>query len=108
MGFKGFDRMKNAMDKVQDLQDKAPTQEDYEKAWENAKKNPKSAPKFIDGMPPKETSDVKKGLEQGLKAMDGKGLGKALGMKKGGMVKSSASKRADGCAIRGKTKGRIV
>ena len=30
------------------------------------------------------------------------------GMKKGGMVRSSASKRADGCAIRGKTKGRMV
>lgn len=29
------------------------------------------------------------------------------GMKKGGKV-SSASKRADGCAVRGKTKGRIV
>jgi len=27
---------------------------------------------------------------------------------KGGMIKSSASKRADGCAIRGKTKGRMV
>ena len=30
-----------------------------------------------------------------------------IGAKKGGMM-SSASKRADGCAIRGKTKGRIV
>lgn len=30
------------------------------------------------------------------------------GMKAGGMVKSSASKRADGCAIRGKTRGRIM
>jgi len=29
------------------------------------------------------------------------------GMKKGGSV-SSASKRADGCAIKGKTRGRIV
>jgi hypothetical protein len=29
------------------------------------------------------------------------------GMKKGGSVKSSASKRADGCAIRGKTKGKM-
>ena len=28
--------------------------------------------------------------------------------KKGGSVKSSASSRADGCAIRGKTKGRMV
>jgi hypothetical protein len=32
---------------------------------------------------------------------------KAKGMKAGGKV-SSASKRADGCAIRGKTKGRMV
>ena len=31
----------------------------------------------------------------------------AMGMKKGGSV-SSASKRADGCAQRGKTKGRMV
>jgi hypothetical protein len=32
-------------------------------------------------------------------------INKALGMKKGGRVKvSSASKRADGCAIRGKTR----
>lgn len=30
------------------------------------------------------------------------------GMKKGGSVKSSASKRADGCASRGKTRGRMV
>jgi hypothetical protein len=30
------------------------------------------------------------------------------GMKKGGNVASSASKRADGCAVRGKTRGRIV
>ena len=27
---------------------------------------------------------------------------------KGGMIRSSASKRADGCAIRGKTKGKMV
>jgi hypothetical protein len=32
---------------------------------------------------------------------------KALGMKAGGKV-SSASSRADGCAIKGKTKGRMV
>ena len=30
------------------------------------------------------------------------------GMKKGGSVKSSASSRGDGCAQRGKTKGRMV
>jgi hypothetical protein len=33
----------------------------------------------------------------------------AQGMKKGGKVKmSSASKRADGCATKGKTRGRMV
>ena len=26
----------------------------------------------------------------------------------GGVIKSSASKRADGCAVRGKTKGRMI
>jgi hypothetical protein len=37
----------------------------------------------------------------------GAGLGKRMGMKKGGKV-SSASKRADGCAVKGKTKGKMV
>ena len=32
---------------------------------------------------------------------------KELGMKKGGMV-GSASKRADGCAVKGKTRGKMV
>ena len=33
----------------------------------------------------------------------------AQGMKKGGRVKmSSASKRADGCAVKGKTRGKMV
>ena len=31
-----------------------------------------------------------------------------MGFKKGGSVKSSASKRADGCAQRGKTRGKMV
>jgi len=30
------------------------------------------------------------------------------GMKSGGAVKSSASKRADGCAVKGKTRGRMI
>ena len=35
------------------------------------------------------------------------GLGRRMGMKKGGKV-SSASKRADGIAVKGKTKGKMV
>ena len=34
-------------------------------------------------------------------------MGNVTGMKKGGLV-SSASKRADGCCVKGKTKGRMV
>lgn len=37
-----------------------------------------------------------------------KDIRSAMGMKKGGSVKSSASKRGDGIASKGKTKGRFV
>ena len=43
--------------------------------------------------------------EQNIPAVDT--MGNVTGMKKGGKV-SSASKRADGCAIKGKTRGRMV
>ena len=43
--------------------------------------------------------------EQNIPAVDV--MGNVTGMKKGGKV-SSASKRADGCAIRGKTKGTMA
>jgi hypothetical protein len=54
----------------------------------------------------------KKMREQMGKAYD-KAREQSLGapekkMAKGGSVKSSASRRADGCATKGKTKGRIV
>jgi hypothetical protein len=35
-------------------------------------------------------------------------LGNVVGAKKGGMIKSSASKRGDGIAMKGKTRGRMV
>lgn len=36
------------------------------------------------------------------------GVAPTAAMKKGGVVKSSASKRADGCAQRGKTRGKVI
>jgi len=39
---------------------------------------------------------------------EGRPLGVTTEFKRGGVVKSSASKRADGCAQRGKTKGKMV
>ena len=45
--------------------------------------------------------------ERGASSSSGN-MGDVIGAKKGGMIKSSASKRADGCAIKGKTRGRMV
>jgi hypothetical protein len=53
----------------------------------------------------KENDDLKKvGAEEVMPVMNG---AKAAGMKKGGKV-SSASKRADGIAVKGKTRGRMI
>ena len=47
-------------------------------------------------------------LRKGFSDEDAKEMAKQKAFKSGGSVKSSASKRADGCAIKGKTKGRMV
>jgi hypothetical protein len=46
------------------------------------------------------------GKDYGVSTLDD--IDQPINMKKGGMVKSSASKRADGIAKKGKTKGRMV
>jgi hypothetical protein len=51
-------------------------------------------PQFFEGL---QTRNAAAGDVPGIKRM-----------KKGGSVKSSASKRADGCCKKGKTKGRMV
>ena len=75
----------------------------------------------INPMPSKEEADkermeMEKALLKGAKeGMGGKELEKAMSKKKGGAVKkmakggsvSSASKRADGIAVKGKTRGKI-
>ena len=111
MAFKGLDRMKKAMDKVQDLQDKdlGPfpkgtkgkglefiSEEEYKNLPE-MKKDP-----TLRSSPPKGVSYDEEGNIEYYK----KG-GKVKKMAKGGSV-SSASKRADGCATKGKTKGRMI
>jgi hypothetical protein len=58
-----------------------------------------------DGPVPKKYVDY---AEQEAKEAADEERRETRGMKKGGVVKSSASKRADGCAKRGKTKGRMV
>lgn len=105
MAFKGLDRMKKAMDKVQDLQDKDPN----ETVEADNKKKPVKVIKAGD------MSLETKALPDEI-VKPPKGIGSSEpDMKKGGTVKmakggsvSSASKRADGCATKGKTKGRII
>ena len=103
MGFKGFDRMKKAMDKIQDLQEKNPN----ETVKVDNKKKPVKVIKAGDMSPetkalPDEVVKPPKGIGESEKDMD-----PIPAKKKGGMVKSSASKRADGIATKGKTKGKI-
>jgi hypothetical protein len=64
---------------------------------------------FVKGKPGKDKESEKKKDSENVekKAKGNSGGADSDGMKKGGSV-SSASKRADGCAMRGKTKGRMV
>jgi hypothetical protein len=102
MGFKGFDRMKKAMDKVQELQEK----NSNETVEVDNKKKPVKVIRAGDMSP--ET----KALPDEV-AKPPKGIGSSEpDMKKGGMVKKyskggTASSRADGIAVKGKTRGKI-
>jgi len=100
--------------------DRAPTQADFEKAWADVKAGRQQAPSFNDmeplpsktvkppvRMPELKTKDTGDKNEVELKGQKIKGYENAKPMKKGGSV-SSASKRADGIATKGKTKGRII
>jgi hypothetical protein len=95
MAFKGLDRMKNAMDKVQDMQEKDPNEMAAEKLNKEIKEVQEKQKKEFD-MPKKN-----------LPLNDDMGPLPKKKYKSGGSV-SSASKRADGCATKGKTKGRII
>jgi len=95
MAFKGLDRMKNAMDKVQDMQEKDPNEMAAEKLNKEIKEVQDKQKKEFD-MPKKN-----------MPLNDDMGPLPKKKYKSGGSV-SSASKRADGCATKGKTKGRII
>lgn len=61
------------------------------------------------GVLPAIAKDIRDGKKEDKEraAMEAAQAGRVPTMKKGGKV-SSASKRADGCAVKGKTKGRMV
>jgi hypothetical protein len=71
--------------------DKQPQQKDFDKAWDNTQKG-KTMPNEND-MGPLPKTEPKKETTKPVKKFS-----------KGG----SASARADGCATKGKTKGRII
>jgi hypothetical protein len=88
-----------------------------ETAEEKAAKKP-AAPKAMTKETPKTSPlSVKKAdgsfgerqeYKRAMQAKQKEQQRKAMGMKAGGSVKSSASSRGDGCAVRGKTRGRMV
>jgi hypothetical protein len=122
MGFKGFDRMRKTMDKVQELQEKNPN----ETVEVDNKKKPVKVIKAGDMSPetkalPDEVVAPPKGIGESEKDM-----GPIPAKKKGGKITAAnydkeygkiyrkavkkmssggtASSRADGCAVRGKTR----
>ena len=95
MAFKGLDRMKKAMDKIQDLQDKDPNEMAAEKLNKEIQEVQAKQKKEFDAP------------RKNIPLNDDSGPLPEKKYKKGGSV-SSASKRADGCATKGKTKGRII
>jgi hypothetical protein len=68
------------------------------KAWDYAKTH--SLKDVYDSMDQRSIADVVKGKAPIYKDVEKKA--------KGGKVKSSASKRADGCCVKGKTKGKML
>jgi len=82
--------------------------EGYGQGLKRGKEGPIMGPinKALDAALGNPHESAKRGLEQGYAEM--KAAKKIEKKKSGGMVKSSASKRADGCAVKGKTKGRII
>mgnify|MGYP003346941174 FL=1 len=69
-----------------------------QKGYANYEKQQQEAQRKLESEDAKFKDTIKSGVEK---------VRGFMGMKKGGKV-SSASKRADGCAMRGKTKGRMV
>jgi len=88
------------MDKVQDMQEKDPNEMAAEKLNKEIQEVQEKQRKEFD-MPKKNIP-----LNDDMGPLPEKKSTKKYA--KGGMVKSSASKRADGCATKGKTKGRII
>jgi hypothetical protein len=109
----------------------ATTQAEYDKAFEDVRSGKQPVPSFDDMGPrpprmgglefvdPKDNERVRKSQEAARakmlkdirQSLSGPTVRDAQGnieyKKKGGMVKSSASKRADGIATKGKTRGKI-
>jgi hypothetical protein len=83
------------MEMLKTLKDKVMGTDEQNKAASERMKNNPMEKKFQKMMGNEPKEEDKKEMKPVSKA-------------KGGMIKSSASKRADGCCIKGKTKGRMV
>jgi hypothetical protein len=120
------ERFKSSYDKAKEAEDKIKAAaEKREKIKEGVKTTAKTTAKAAgatgaagatyivgEGMSPSQTGPVSEAIRKMQRESRNRESNEAekepVKKKAGGMVKSSASKRADGIAIRGKTKGRMV
>jgi hypothetical protein len=119
------ERFKSSYDKAKEAEDKIKAAaEKREKIKEGVKTTAKTTAKAAgatgaagatyivgEGMSPSQTGPVSEAIRkmhQAERRNREEAEKEPVKKKAGGMVKSSASKRADGIAIRGKTKGRMV
>jgi hypothetical protein len=79
-----------------------PVTTETQKGYANYEKEQQEAQKKRES---KEKGNALLGMGLGLL---GRPMKEPVKKAKGGMIKSSASKRADGCAIKGKTRGKMV
>ena len=101
------DQIRRAFDKIdKDLGlNKLNDKKDLQRLFEKVEKTKPSSPRSSGGSGGKGSAGGGGMNPTDIEKVPGK---RQLKMKSGGSVKSSASKRADGIAVKGKTKGRFV
>lgn len=107
MAFKGFDRMRNA---VASLPGNRDNENEFDKIRREHRERDAASPEGKQMEAEKKLEETAKKIKEGkipAPSNDDSGPLPEKKYKKGGSV-SSASKRADGCATKGKTKGRII
>jgi hypothetical protein len=105
----GEGKMKDVLMGISKMADKVGIRQD--EAYKGKSKEEvmrKQAGRSVEIDPKMKFGKEKEGTDAKIRQVEPDRKAKPVKAAKGGMIKSSASKRADGCAKKGKTKGRMV